>query len=278
MFDLGHPTIQCDRRLAGSFWRSHISIQPPPAHSLRTLSERSLNALLSLLSSLSCILFPQKCNTDPDEYNYHMMVWYLFSAMMHGTAAIQHKGMGRVHVAPKRERESSITGSGNGGLGNGCGQWEEGLTLLHTTVLARESLHTPAFTTVPLPDLRGIPGAPSIEREPRYAFDFTLIAPHICCIYIYSISLYTILPRLALTRRLFMPRMKDAARRARRRFSKRASQRERRSATTDSASLTTGKNPHLHVLRECVRTDGIKSQKGATRRPNARPGKVRAEN
>jgi hypothetical protein len=55
-------------------------------------------------------------------------------------------------------------------------------------------------------------------------------------------------------------------------------ERERRSATTDSASLTTEKNPHLHILRECARTDGIKSQKGATRRPNARPGKVRAEN
>jgi hypothetical protein len=118
---------------------------------------------------------------------------------------------------------------------------------------------------------------PSRERA-SIRFVFTLIAPHICCIYIYSSSLYTILPRLALTRRLFMPRIKDAARRARRRFSKRASQRERRSATTDSASLTTEKNPHLHILRECARTDGIKSQKGATRRPNARPGKVRAEN
>jgi hypothetical protein len=132
MFDLGHPTIQCDRRLAGSFWRSHISIQPPPAHSLRTLSECSLDALLSLLSSLSCILFPQKCNTDPDEYNYHMMVWYLFSAMMHGTAAIQHKGMGRVHVAPKRERESLQSRDPGMGDWEMDADWEEGLTLLHT--------------------------------------------------------------------------------------------------------------------------------------------------
>jgi hypothetical protein len=140
-------------------------------------------------------LFPQKCNTDPDEYNYHMMMWYLFSAMMHGTAAIQHKGMGRVHVAPKRERERESLQSRDPGMGD----WEmdadngrrasHSYTHIHTTVLARESLHTPAFTTVPLPDLRGIPGAPSIERESLDTLCILPLLRHTSVAYISTVAL-----------------------------------------------------------------------------------------